>query len=102
MIHIYVLLQDGTNTLKQMLKIGAEQDEGTENVAPPNRGYGRQVSLQELFEGEGFGRGLKGKSIAVAQKTWSFIMFAEQILYCHRFGDNFNTLSIFWKFLYIW
>ena len=43
-------MQDGSAALKQMLKIGVEEMAASEQSS--KKSYGRQVSVQELFDGE--------------------------------------------------
>ena len=47
---VYFWMQDGSAALKQILKIGVEDTPGAEQAN--KKSYGRQVSIQELFDGE--------------------------------------------------
>ena len=49
-VSVRFCMQDGSAALKQMLKIGVEEAPSNELVN--KKSYGKQVSIQELFEGE--------------------------------------------------
>ena len=49
-VSVCFCMQDGSTALKQMLKIGVEEAPSNELVN--KKSYGKQVSIQELFEGE--------------------------------------------------
>ena len=49
-LQVCFCMQDGSAALRQMLKIGVEETPSSEQTN--KKSYGKQVSIQELFDGK--------------------------------------------------